>query len=39
MMKETVAEKAFVFVVDDDESLRDSLDSLFRSVGLQVKTR
>jgi len=27
-----------VFVVDDDESVRDGLDSLFRSVDLQVET-
>lgn len=27
-----------VFVIDDDASLRESLSSLFRSVGLQVKT-
>ena len=38
MMKGTIAEKGFVFVVDDDESLRNSLGSLFRSVGLEVKT-
>lgn len=29
-------ERAAVFVVDDDESMRRALDSLFRSVGLQV---
>jgi len=27
-----------VFVIDDDDSLREALSSLFRSVGLQVKT-
>ena len=34
----TNADQAFVFVVDDDDSLRESLGSLFRSVGLEVKT-
>lgn len=29
-------ERAAVFVVDDDESMRRALDSLFRSVGLEV---
>lgn len=29
-------QRAAVFVVDDDESMRRALDSLFRSVGLQV---
>jgi FixJ family two-component response regulator len=38
MMKDTATDKAFVFVVDDDEALRESLGSLFRSVGLEVKT-
>ena len=27
-----------VFVVDDDESVREALDSLIRSVGLRVQT-
>ncbi|MDQ3257742.1 MAG: response regulator transcription factor, partial [Acidobacteriota bacterium] len=30
--------KAIVFVVDDDESVRESLVSLIRSVGLRVET-
>ena len=35
----TLAEQQqVVFVVDDDSGLRDALSSLFRSVGLQVKT-
>jgi FixJ family two-component response regulator len=38
MIKDTNAEQAFVFVVDDDDSLRESLGSLFRSVGLEVRT-
>ena len=29
---------AIVFVIDDDESIRESLNSLIRSVGLKVKT-
>jgi FixJ family two-component response regulator len=37
-MTEPVEEGNFVFVVDDDESLREALGSLFRSVGSQVKT-
>ena len=32
------AEEAMVFVVDDDESMREALGSLFRSVGLKVET-
>jgi FixJ family two-component response regulator len=32
-----VSETATVLVVDDDASLRESLSSLFRSIGLQVK--
>ena len=31
-------EQAVVYVVDDDGSIRDALDSLFRSVGLTVRT-
>ncbi|MGA7431511.1 MAG: DNA-binding response regulator, partial [Xanthobacteraceae bacterium] len=27
-----------VFVVDDDASVREALDGLFRSIGLQAKT-
>ena len=27
-----------VFVIDDDEALREGLTSLFRSIGVQVKT-
>ena len=38
MMKDAIIEKSFVFIVDDDDSLRESLDSLFRSVGLEVRT-
>jgi FixJ family two-component response regulator len=37
-MINTTTEKSFVFVVDDDDSLRESLGSLFRSVGLEVRT-
>ena len=33
-----VAEEAMVFVVDDDESMREALRSLFRSVSLKVET-
>jgi len=32
------AEEAMVFVVDDDESMREALRSLFRSVSLKVET-
>ena len=32
------AEEAMVFVVDDDESMREALGSLFRSVSLKVET-
>ena len=38
MIKDTNKGQSFVFVVDDDDSLREALGSLFRSVGLQVKT-
>ena len=38
MITNTNPSQAFVFVVDDDDSLREALGSLFRSVGLQVKT-
>ena len=38
MIKDTNQEQAFVFVVDDDDSLREALGSLFRSVGLEVMT-
>jgi len=31
-------EQPFVFVIDDDESLRDALEMLFRMVGLRAKT-
>ncbi|WP_404294527.1 response regulator transcription factor (plasmid) [Microvirga sp. RSM25] len=31
------AEEPVIFIVDDDESLRDALGSLFRSVGLKVE--
>jgi FixJ family two-component response regulator len=36
-MKEQSEVPSSVYVVDDDKALRDSLTSLFRSVGLQVK--
>jgi FixJ family two-component response regulator len=36
MKKEQYQDKPIVFVIDDDEAVRDSLRSLFRSVGLQV---
>jgi FixJ family two-component response regulator len=36
MTKEPLQDKPVVFVIDDDEAVRDSLRSLFRSVGLQV---
>jgi FixJ family two-component response regulator len=29
--------QAIVFVVDDDQSVREALDSLFRSTGLKVQ--
>ena len=38
MMKDATTEKSFVFVVDDDDSLRELLGSLLRSVGLEVRT-
>ena len=38
MIKDIGEGQAFVFVVDDDDSLREALGSLFRSVGLLVKT-
>ena len=38
MIRNAAADQAYVFVVDDDDSLRESLSSLFRSIGLQVKT-
>jgi FixJ family two-component response regulator len=37
-MKKQAAGESTVFVVDDDASVRDSLRSLFESVGLQVAT-
>jgi FixJ family two-component response regulator len=36
MTKEQIQDKPVVFVIDDDDAVRDSLRSLFRSVGLQV---
>ena len=36
-MKEQSQAPSSVYVIDDDKALRDSLTSLFRSVGLQVK--
>jgi FixJ family two-component response regulator len=36
-MKPLTEEKAVVFVVDDDPSMRQALDSLLRSVGLEVR--
>jgi FixJ family two-component response regulator len=38
MTKKAAEPTAIVFVVDDDASVRDALDRLFRSVGLQVQT-
>jgi len=38
MMHDPLDEQSIVFVVDDDASLRDSLASLLRSVGLNVMT-
>jgi FixJ family two-component response regulator len=35
-MKDNLRDKPLVFVIDDDEAVRDSLRSLFRSIGLQV---
>jgi FixJ family two-component response regulator len=37
-MPEEMNSKAVVHIVDDDESLRHALDSLFRSIGLQTRT-
>ncbi len=37
MLKTSVPEQPTVFVIDDDDILRDGLISLFRSIGLQVK--
>lgn len=37
-MKEQPESQSVVFVVDDDESLREALKSLLRSVGLRVET-
>jgi FixJ family two-component response regulator len=34
----TTTDRGTVFVVDDDETLREGLTSLFRSIGLQVRT-
>ena len=36
-MSNRTEEEAVVFVVDDDEDLRDGLSNLLRTVGLQVK--
>ena len=36
-MKNQSLTESVVFVVDDDASVRDSLGSLFRSVGLRVE--
>jgi FixJ family two-component response regulator len=33
-----VADNAIVYVVDDDESMRDAVSTLLRSIGLRVKT-
>ena len=38
MAEEEPGKNPIVFVIEDDASLRDALSSLFRSVGLQVKT-
>src|SRR5262252_3455751 len=37
-MSNRTDEQAVVFVIDDDEDLRDGLSNLLRSVGLQVRT-
>jgi len=37
-LKETVEEQKVVYVIDDDTSMRESLKSLFSSVGLRVET-
>jgi FixJ family two-component response regulator len=37
-MKEATENAPVVFVVDDDESVREGLDSLFRSIDLRVET-
>lgn len=37
-MPEKTGEKPIIHIVDDDESLRVSLDGLFRSVGLKTRT-
>ena len=37
-MSAVETEQAVVYVVDDDTSLTAALDSLFRSVGLTVRT-
>ncbi len=36
-MKKQAPTDSVVFVIDDDASVRDSLKSLFQSVGLQVQ--
>ncbi|HKB90186.1 MAG TPA: hypothetical protein VKC60_06685, partial [Opitutaceae bacterium] len=36
-MKETVEAQRVVYVIDDDVSMRESLKSLFASVGLRVE--
>ena len=36
-MSDRTDEQAVVFVIDDDEDLRDGLSNLMRSVGLQVR--
>ena len=38
MMSSASQQQPVVLVIDDDASLRDALASLFRSVGLQVRT-
>ncbi|HEY1543395.1 MAG TPA: response regulator [Xanthobacteraceae bacterium] len=38
MKIQATAERPLVFVVDDDQSLRDALGNLFRNVGLRVET-
>jgi FixJ family two-component response regulator len=37
-MSNRTEEQAIVFVIDDDEDLRDGLSNLLRTVGLQVRT-
>jgi FixJ family two-component response regulator len=38
MTKPKLPNQPFVYVIDDEETVREALSSLFRSVGLQTKT-